>query len=473
MSKIEIGQRVKVSHKPEHDGAFAPFSRLIREAAHGKTGHITGVMGERGVWVSSSFGEAPFRPDELTPIEATLPEPSAPVKCGIDRALRVAQEAHASVVAALELRVKAAEVEAAAARASADAALERRRRALEAADKARADLETLVSAAEVRTHAPPGTMSVAGLAAALRADDRGESADIAALAREQSCHRGTKEALAKLRAKHENARREFAKLRETLRYERSWVTAQPGWNIVERAFADEPAKDPEPVAGPWVEIKPGEWRRQVEGFPRLFAMAIDPHEQDVNMLVWIVFKPWVGGIAERGLASHEVGATHGGTDEERLKAAMAACDAAARRVGWTLRDAPKVEPADVERKIAVLNTAVENLARHAEDLERRLSEVQDPEWFAARFREHMAPKPAVEARPRMSWQWNESSTNGWLCTADTRVAGAHEGNDGWYWWVRSVNEEMPRRVGPVSKEEAIAKAEAATRQWADIVPGKP
>lgn len=518
MSKIEIGQRVWVNHKPEHDSKHVngddamsrSRARLHCCTAEVKWRSVPGVSW----WVAADGIEAVFESDELTPIEAALPEPSEPVKVitraaeGLDRDLRELREADKTRlealhswrnratkaeerVASLELRAKAAEVEAAAARASADAALEAVDKARDESKLIRADIEALQAAvmgltgidgdvadmvkdiaelgAEIevlnsRMGGVPGVASAVVVLrnAAMAIKDRPDTT--ADLAREQSCHRGTKEALTKLRAKHEDARREFAKLRAAAQRERSWASELTEWSTVERAFADEPTKDPEPVAGPWVEIEPGEWRRRVDGSRRLFAMGIGVGSGGTG-LIWMVEKPHVGGLAERGIAL-------GGTDEERLRAAMAACDAAARRVGWTLRDAPKVEPIDVERKIALLNTAVENLARHAEDLERRLSEVQDPAWFAARFREHVTPQPVAEARPRVSWQWSESGSYGWLCTADTRVAGAHEGNDGWYWWVRSVNEEMPRRVGPVSKEEAIAKAEAATRQWADIMPSK-
>jgi hypothetical protein len=182
---------------------------------------------------------------------------------------------------------------------------------------------------------------------------------------------------------------------------------------------------------------------------------------------------------------------------------------------------PESEPAKDPQTAAIeaIAETVESISEHVAALEQqiaglgnRLDEVRDPAWFASRFREHMRPKPAIarhivasagdiegvaalagmdasgcdgghpgcsvcdaasvaEDRPRVSWKWADHKTSGWLTTATgEQIAGAHEGNGGWYWWARGPRTESVGNVGPMTERAAIESAEAAARiQGAEIV----
>jgi hypothetical protein len=266
------------------------------------------------------------------------------------------------------------------------------------------------------------------------------------------------------------ARELFIALRAAVQSERSWAASLPGWERLARALrgekvSQEPESKPAHVAGPWIEIGPGEWRRRIEGSPLVFAASIGPHPDDPKVLVWCAWRPGGGTFAERNTALD-------------LQAAKDACDAALLRAGWTLLyPTPAKDPQTVA--IEAVAATVESVSEHVAALKQQiaglgngLDEVRDPAWFAVRFREHMtrhgfasvSATIGAEERPRVSWRSADGTTSGWL-TMETgeQIAGAHEGNGGWYWWAHVPQGESTGNVGPMTKRAAIESAEAAAR----------
>lgn len=444
MSKIEEGTRVKVRHDPERDGGYLPTSLPERRAHNGEIGCVAeGPRHHARFRVRFDDGGAWYDLAELTPVETV--EPSARVKIGqaVDNVDRALDEERAARRAAIEA-------------ARSETTL------------VRADLEALQAAVR-------GVTGKEGTVADMVSDlaDVGRSNDVAMVAALRRDRDDARNAVARASLTIVTAREAYEALRaEVQSGGRSWIAAHPGWERLGRALRgekapQEPESKPAHIAGPWVEISPGERRRRDERSPLLFAASIGPHLDDPKVLIWCAHRPEGGTFAERDTALDP-------------QAAKDACDAALRRIGWTLRDS---EPAKDPQAAAIeaIATTVESVSNNVIALEQQiaglgngLDEVRDPAWFAARFREHMTrhgfasvdAASVADERPRVSWRWADGATAGWLTTVTgEQIAGAHEGNDGWYWWCRAGG----RVGGPMSREDAIWCAEKAASKIAVIV----
>lgn len=89
--------------------------------------------------------------------------------------------------------------------------------------------------------------------------------------------------------------------------------------------------------------------------------------------------------------------------------------------------------------------------------------------LVAEVRALQSEQRALSARPTVAWYWYDRKTFGCLRTKEgVDVAGAHEGNIGWYWWAARPGQGSHVNIGPMPQDMAIKCATAATQLWADV-----
>jgi hypothetical protein len=150
-----------------------------------------------------------------------------------------------------------------------------------------------------------------------------------------------------------------------------------------------------------------------------------------------------------------------GRQGERFHAPVTRAEVAPDRPAGSLQD----RLAEVERRLTIgeaMHTAHED---HFGLLDQRVAALGN-----ARDEVRPAAPTSAAERPRASWTWADEGTAGWLRTAaGARAAGARGGDAGWYWWTaREGDGYRSLNIGPMTKEAAIASAEAAVSLWAEI-----
>ena len=163
---------------------------------------------------------------------------------------------------------------------------------------------------------------------------------------------------------------------------------------------------------------------------------------------------------DKALRGMPLGETRG-RQGERFHAPVARAEVVPDRPSGSLQD----RLAEVERRLTISEAMHEAHEDHFGLLDQRIAGLGN----ALDEARPAAPASAAE-RPRVSWTWADEGTAGWLRTTDgAQAGGAHEGNDGWYWWTaREAGGYRSLNIGPMTKEAAIASAVAAVSPWAEI-----